>query len=278
MAGCDFFSDKTRFAPVEGGELHLESGCGDDRPLLVRNPQRLTVTVAAGRAARIVVLHDRAGEAEVRLRLAEGAEAEVAELFLTEGASSELALDQAAGSRFHLTSCLLAGASARYRFDLNGPQAANETSALFLAAGQERCSVDLRTNHAVPDCSSRSLVKGAASGTARGEFRGLVYVARDAQRTDAQQQSRNLLLSRTARIDAQPQLEIYADDVRCSHGATVGQMDDDAILYMRQRGLGEAQARRLQLEGFAGEVIGRCGMEEVREWMAGRIAERLNEM
>ncbi|MDE7069830.1 MAG: SufD family Fe-S cluster assembly protein, partial [Alistipes sp.] len=101
---------------------------------------------------------------------------------------------------------------------------------------------------------------------------------RDAQRTDARQQSRNLLLSRTARIEAQPQLEIYADDVRCSHGATVGQMDDDAILYMRQRGLSEVQARRLQLEGFAGEVIGRCSMESVREWIAGRIAERLNEM
>lgn len=277
MARNDFFSDETRFAPVEGCELHLRPGSGDDRPLLVRNPQRLTITVAAGRAARIVVLHDRAGEAEVRLRLAEGAGAEVVELFTAEGASSMM-LDQAAGSSFRLTSCLLAGASAHYLFDLNGPEAANETSALFLAAGRERCSVGLRTNHAVPGCSSRSLVKGAASGTARGEFRGLVYVAPDAQRTDAQQQSRNLLLSRTARIDAQPQLEIYADDVRCSHGATVGQMDDDAILYMRQRGLSEAQARRLQLEGFAGEVIGRCGMEEVREWMAGRVAERLNEM
>ncbi|MDE7069043.1 MAG: SufD family Fe-S cluster assembly protein, partial [Alistipes sp.] len=192
MAGGDFFSDETRFAPVAGCELHLKSGEGDDRPLLVRNPQRLTVTVAAGRAARIVLLHEENRAAEVEMRLAEGAAAEVVQLFLAEGASS-MTLDQAAGSDFRLTSCLLAGASARYRFDLNGAQAANRTDALFLAAGRERCTIDLRTNHAVPDCASRSLVKGAASGTARGEFRGLVYVARDAQRTDARQQSRNLL-------------------------------------------------------------------------------------
>lgn len=278
MIRTDLFSDQTRFAPVAGGEeLHLGPGCGADRPLLVRNPRRLTVMVEAGIAARIVLLHEEACAAEIGLRLAEGAEAEVVELFTAEG-TSELTLEQAAGSDFRLTSCLLAGASVRYRFDLKGTEASNRTGVLFLAAGRERCGVDLRTNHCVPGCSSRSLVKGAASGTARGEFRGLVYVAPDAQRTDAQQQSRNLLLSRTARIDAQPQLEIYADDVRCSHGATVGQMDDDAILYMRQRGLSEAQARRLQLEGFAGDVIGRCGIEEVRELLAEAVAQRLNEM
>ena len=91
----------------------------------------------------------------------------------------------------------------------------------FLAAGQEHCVVRLRTNHNVPDCRSNSYIKGVAGGTAVGEFCGLVYVAPDAQRTDAQQQNRNILLSETARITTQPQLEIYADDVKCSHGATV---------------------------------------------------------
>ena len=86
-------------------------------------------------------------------------------------------------------------------------------------------------------------------------------MAPDAQHTDAQQQNRNILLSETAHIATQPQLEIYADDVKCSHGATVGQMDADAVLYMRQRGLSEAQARRLQIEGFVGDVVTRCGIE-----------------
>lgn len=130
----------------------------------------------------------------------------------------------------------------------------------------------------MPDCTSRSLIKGVASGNAYGEFVGLVYVAPDAQQTDAQQQCRNILLSPTARIDAKPQLEIYADDVRCSHGATVGQVDDDAILYMRQRGLTESEARRLQIEGFAGDIVGRCGIEVVKEALAEAVIKRLEKI
>ena len=166
----------------------------------------------------------------------------------------------------------------RYRFDLNGREASNELDVLFLALEQDHCVVDLRTNHLVPDCTSRSLIKGVASGTGRGEFCGLVYVAPDAQHTDAQQQCRNILLSRTSRIDARPQLEIYADDVRCSHGATVGQMEDEAILYMRQRGLKEEQARRLQIEGFAADVVGRFRIEAVKEILTDAVVRHLDKI
>ena len=120
-----------------------------------------------------------------------------------------------------------------------------------------------------------SYIKGVAGGTAVGEFCGLVYVAPDAQRTDAQQQNRNILLSETARITTQPQLEIYADDVKCSHGATVGQMDSEAILYMRQRGLSEAQARRVQIEGFVGDVVRRCGIEPLCEAAMEAVVAKL---
>ena len=142
-------------------------------------------------------------------------------------------------------------------------------------AWQEHCVVRLRTNHNVPDCRSNSYIKGVAGGTAVGEFCGLVYVAPDAQRTDAQQQNRNILLSETARITTQPQLEIYADDVKCSHGATVGQMDSEAILYMRQRGLSEAQARRVQIEGFVGDVVRRCGIEPLCEAAMEAVVAKL---
>lgn len=107
-----------------------------------------------------------------------------------------------------------------------------------------------------------------------GEFGGLVYVAPDAQRTDARQQSRNMLLSRTARITTQPQLEIYADDVKCSHGATVGQMDAEAIYYMRQRGLSEAAARRLQIEGFVGDIVRRSSFEPLHEAVMELVSEK----
>ena len=133
----------------------------------------------------------------------------------------------------------------------------------------------VRVSHNVPDCSSRSLVKGVAGGEATGAFQGLVYVAPGAQRTDAQQTSRNVELSTGARIVAKPQLEIYADDVKCTHGATVGQMDDEAILYMRQRGLSEAQARRVQIEGFVGDVVRRCGIEPLCEAAMEAVVAKL---
>ena len=138
--------------------------------------------------------------------------------------------------------------------------------------------VKLRTNHNVPDCRSNSYIKGVAGGSARGEFCGLVYVAPDAQHTDAQQQNRNILLSETAHIATQPQLEIYADDVKCSHGATVGQMDSEAVLYMRQRGLSEVQARRLQIEGFVGDVVRRCGVEPLCETMMEAVRAKMEKL
>ena len=130
----------------------------------------------------------------------------------------------------------------------------------------------------MPDCKSRTQVRGVAGGTATAVFRGLVYVAPDAQRTDARQQCRNVLVSDTARIDAQPQLEIYADDVQCTHGATVGLLDRDAILYMRQRGLDESQARRLQLAGFVAELLQECAPEPLCEALREAVESRLSQL
>ena len=158
---------------------------------------------------------------------------------------------------------------------LDGAEAENSLGGAFLAADGEHCVVTLPTARNVPACRSDSAVKGVAGGRAVGEFCGLVYVAPGAQRTDARQQRRNLLLSREARITTQPQLEIYADDVKCTHGATVGQMDDEALLYMRQRGLSEAQARGVQIEGFVGDVVRRCGIEPLCEAAMEAVVAKL---
>lgn len=238
------------------------------------DPEHLHVTLAAGSAAHLVVLHTKAGTATLDVELAEGAQLELTELF-TAGTFSETSVRQAARSRCRMTTVLLSGANTSCRIDLAGADAENSLGGVFLLGGREHGVVKLRTNHLVPDCRSDSTVKGVAGGEATGEFSGLVYVAQDAQRTDARQQSRNVLLSDAARIETMPQLEIYADDVKCSHGATVGQMDADAILYMRQRGLSEAQARRLQIEGFVGDVVRRCGEEPLGEAMLALAAEKL---
>ena len=241
------------------------------------DPDRLRVELSAGAAAHLVVLHTREGISALDVTLAEGAQLEYTELFL-EGAFSETSVTQAARSRCRLTTALLSGANASYRLDLTGPDAENDLGGVFLLGGSEHGVVKLLTRHLSADCRSDSTVKGVAGGHAVGEFSGLVYVAQDAQRTDARQQSRNVLLSPEARIDAKPQLEIYADDVKCSHGATVGQMDSAAILYMRQRGLSESQARRLQIEGFAYDVTSHCRHAELCRYIGERTSDKFKRM
>lgn len=238
------------------------------------DPTHLKVELAAGAAARLVVLHTKADVARLDVELAEGAQLELTELFLAE-AFAEVRIAQQARSRCRMTAVELSGANASYRIDLNGAGAENDLGGVFLATGTDHCVVRLHTAHNVPDCTSVSSVKGVADDEAVGEFSGLVYVAPDAQRTDARQQSRNVLLSERARIETMPQLEIYADDVKCSHGATVGQMDADAILYMRQRGLSESEARRLQIEGFVGDIVRRCGLEPLGEAIMELASEKL---
>ena len=263
------------FRPVADGALRIERM--EQQPFVALDPSELTVEVAAGASAQLVVLHRQAHAARLTVALHEGARLTVAELFAAPAAAS-WTTTQAAGSELHATALQLTAAEADYRTELNAPRAANELHALFLAGGGEQCTVRLRTAHNAPDCQSVSVVKGVAGGVATGRFEGLVYVAPDAQRTDARQQSRNILLSETARIDTLPQLEIYADDVKCSHGATVGQLDDEPILYMRQRGLSEAAARRLQIEGFAADVVQQCGIEPIVEALQAVVAEKMQQL
>ena len=239
------------------------------------DPDHLRVELTAGAAAQLVVLHTKAGVARLDVELAEGAQLDLTEIFLGE-TFAEIALRQGERSCCRVTTVELSSANASYRIDLNGRGASNELNGVFLATEKEHCVVRLHTAHNVPDCTSVSCIKGVADDEAVGEFLGLVYVAPDAQRTDARQQSRNVLLSEKARIETMPQLEIYADDVKCSHGATVGQMDSEAILYMRQRGLSEAQARALQIEGFVRDIVSQAG--SMGEALAEVLTEKLEEL
>lgn len=250
------------FRPAGSEVLRITAPASE--PWAAVDPRTLRVEVAEGVSAHLVVLHSSAEAAALTVELAEGAQLDLTELFVAE-AFAEVTVSQAARSRCRMTAVELASANASFRIDLRGAGAESDFGGVFLAAAAEHCVMKLHTAHLVPDCRSDSSVKGVAGGEAVGEFHGLVYVAPDAQRTDARQQSRNVLLSERARILTQPQLEIYADDVKCSHGATVGQMDAEAILYMRQRGLSEAEARRLQIEGFVGDVVRRCGIEPLAE-------------
>jgi Fe-S cluster assembly protein SufD len=178
------------------------------------------------------------------------------------------------GEELHLTAFVLGvgeSASLSLSVDLAGEGAAFHLHALSVAAGEGRAAIDVRVNHLAGNCVSRQLVKSIAADAATGSFTGLVHVAPGAQLTDAGQRNQNLQLSDTAHIHTQPGLEIYADDVKCSHGATIGRLDEEAVYYMRQRGLSEAEARRMQLHGFADEITGHAPEGALREAVGAKI-------
>lgn len=129
---------------------------------------------------------------------------------------------------------------------------------LFLATGQQRVDNPTRIDHAVAHTTSRELYKGVIDGAAHGAFLGMVQVRADAQKTDSGQQNRNLLLSPQATVDTTPQLEIHADDVKCSHGSTIGALSKDSLFFLRSRGLGPEEARLMLTKAFAHEVIGQA--------------------
>ncbi len=128
---------------------------------------------------------------------------------------------------------------------------------LFIGNGRQHLDNYMLVEHASPHCGSRQFYNGILDGHAHGVFHGRIIVHKDAQKTDAKQTNRNLLLSDSAQIDTKPQLEIYADDVKCTHGATIGQMEENSLFYLRSRGIDEMSARRLLLVAFASECVDR---------------------
>ena len=154
---------------------------------------------------------------------------------------------------------------------LNGEGVACTLNGLYCADGQRLVDNHTTIDHARPHCGSRELYKGILADRARGVFNGKIIVRPDAQKTDAKQTNRALLLSEDARINTKPQLEIFANDVKCTHGAAVGQLDDEALFYLRSRGMSEAAARHLLVHAFAADVLDRLPSAAVR----GRVETHL---
>jgi len=148
-----------------------------------------------------------------------------------------------------------------------------------LYIGSNKQLVDYHTvvDHAKPHCSSHEYYHGILDGESHGVFNGKIFVRKHAQKTDAKQTSRNLLLSDAATIDTKPQLEIFADDVKCTHGATVGQLNDEAIFYLRSRGISLRLARQMLVHAFASEILDRMSVEAVRRELDEHIYDRLEE-
>ena len=188
-----------------------------------------------------------------------------------------LAVSQGRDARFSSYSIALGAGLARQDVDqaFAGEGGECALGGLFLASGTQLTDTHTRIDHAVPRCSSRQLYKGIVDGQARGVFVGRIYVAKDAQKTDANQTNKNLLLSRHALVHSVPQLEILADDVKCKHGSTTGQLDPAALFYLRSRGIGEDAARSLLVYAFASDVVARIKVEALRKDLGRYLRERL---
>jgi Fe-S cluster assembly protein SufD len=146
---------------------------------------------------------------------------------------------------------------------------------LFMGAGRQHTDTHTHVDHAQPHCTTRELYKGILDGQSRGVFVGTIVVRPDAQKTDAHQTNKNLLLSTEALVDSVPQLEIHADDVKCKHGSTTGQLDAAALFYLRSRGIGEDAARALLTYAFASDVVGRISVEPLRQGLIQYLQARL---
>ena len=162
-----------------------------------------------------------------------------------------------AGESLDLTFIVLPGVSADIpvSVDITGPGADVKLSGIYLSSGTDEVSFDITVRHLVGDCVSRQLFNGIAAGSAKCSFFGKIIVAQDAQRTEAYQENHNIVLSDEASANTKPQLEIYADDVKCSHGATVGKLNEDEQFYMRSRGIPEDEAKALQMISFMAPVL-----------------------
>lgn len=167
------------------------------------------------------------------------------------------------------------GADVSLKVDLNGEGARFALNGVGISTADEKIRVHVELRHNVPGCSSSQLFKNLVGGMALVDFYGRIIVAQDAQKTEAYQANHNLLLSETARVNTKPQLEIYADDVKCSHGATIGKLNEDEQFYMRSRGISLAEARFLQMISFVSPVFELVPEETERERLKNEVEAAL---
>ena len=184
-----------------------------------------------------------------------------------------------AGQRNDMVLVVMPGVSCYVSLDvtLSGEGAEANIYGAYVCGGEEKVKIAVDMHHDVPHCNSRQLFKGIAGGSSRVDFYGKIIVAQDAQRTEAYQENHNILLSDDARVDTKPQLEIYADDVKCSHGATIGRLNEEEQFYMRSRGITLEDAKVLQMISFLAPVL-EAVPEADRETIASQLESAIRKL
>jgi Fe-S cluster assembly protein SufD len=296
----DVFSALNTALWEDGAYLRIHRGAVIERPIhllyvsagagaaIMTHPRTLIVAEPTSHAAVIedyVSIGEETAFSNAVTELVAGQDAVVSH-FLVERENlaafnvSTLRLELARGTNVSSHSILLGGGLVRNNVHpvLAGEGAECLINGLFVGAGRQHLDNYMLVEHSQPQCSSRQFYNGILDDRARGVFHGRIVVHKDAQKTDAKQTNRNLLLSDDARIDTKPQLEIYADDVKCTHGATIGQIEEEQLFYLRSRGIEETSARNLLLYAFAAECLDRMHDSPAREFVASLIGERLTDL
>lgn len=301
VAAMAFGADGTAFAFLnaalftDGAVLVLAPGTVLEMPVeiihystgdtLVSAHPRLRVMLADGARATLVetAAGDGNGWTNAVIDVTLGADAELTHVHMQgEGAdaahTSLLTAELGSRARYR-TFALITGASLSRRdmqVTLSGPGAVFTLHGAYLLDGGQEATLAVRADHKVPDCRTEEVVKGVLQGAAHGVFLGTVAVRPGADGTDARQLNRNLLLSPSTRVDTKPELEIFADDVKCSHGATVGSLDEAALFYLQARGIDPVTARSMLVAAFAAEMIDAAGLEgEVEALLRRHLARWL---
>lgn len=281
----------------DGGVLHIAAGSTIERPihLVFVATSRDPGTAVHPRNLIVAEKNSRATVMESYVFTAENAYLTnaVTELVLEEGAVLEHCKVQSESlSAFHLaaiharlgrhanlvahsiaTGARLSRNSIRTHLGAEGVECL--LNGLYITRDEQLADHHMIVEHAQPHCNSHEYYNGILDGRSKGVFHGRILVRQPAQKTDAKQTNKNLLLSDDATVDTKPQLEIYADDVKCTHGATIGQLNDESIFYLRARGIGEERARRMLIHAFAGEIIERVRYAPLRQELDRVIWDRL---
>lgn len=279
--GFFVFIPKGVTAPVP---IHLVMESGETGSVVAPH---VMIVAEPGSSSQIFVhyLGQDSAERNLQLGVVESHVGDQAELTITKimhvGMRTDILTHEAAelGHDAHYSSIAvhLGGHHLRHEMiaNMSQPGAEVNIAGMYLVRGRQRYDFYTEQNHLAPDCRSKLLFKGAAMERGQANFMGMIKVSNEAQRTDAYQTSRALLLSPRARINSSPQLEIDANDVRCSHGATVSNIDERQVFYLQNRGLSADEARRLIVSGFIAEIADRIPLSTARDYVSNYVLERV---
>ncbi|MCQ2215837.1 MAG: Fe-S cluster assembly protein SufD [Bacteroidales bacterium] len=239
--------------------------------------QNINIVLTANESRQEVLSFDEQSPAEVNVKVALSDGAHLDVVFLQENVKSSkrcvVRVAQQSNSSLSMSTITLHSVDIKNDVEvrLQGEGAELTLNGLYLTDNAE--VVDNRTvvYHEVSHCTTKQLYKGALDGESKASFEGMIIVQPNAQKTNAQQTNRNILISPKAKVHAEPQLVIYADDVKCSHGATTGQLDPVQLFYMQQRGIDEDTARKMLTAAYAAEVVSLIPIEEVRERLTNSL-------